>query len=229
VAEGWLRSMTNITHRNHYVSQASLRRWSKDGVNVWAYGVLVPHANVPLWKPRAISGIGYQHDLYTSSEAGREFDDFERWITKEYEQPALCPTDKLLSGGRMAVSDWRCIARFVAAQDMRTPASFLEFKKLYDEHAPKILDQLVEEFLRFRNAGLPPPESAPPPRDSRRRFACGQQPLQAQNRDSLKCRLTPLLASYGLQISVMLFRTVPLSSAIIVGASSRHMGTRNGL
>lgn len=155
--------MSNITRRNHYICQAFLRRWSEDGVNVWAYEILVPHANVPLWRRRAITGIGCRHDLYTSTQAGLEIDDFEHWINKEYEQPAVDPTGKLVAGRRMSVSDWYCIARFVAAQDVRTPVNFLEFKNLYDEHAPKILDQLLEESARFRHAGLPLAESAPPP------------------------------------------------------------------
>jgi len=195
--------MSNITHRNHYVSQAFLRRWSEEGVNVWGYEILVPHANVPLWRRRAISGIGYHNDLYTSSEAGREIDDFEHWINKEYEQPAFDPIGKLVAGRRVSASDWHRIARFVAAQDLRTPVNFLEFKNLYDEHAPKILDQLVEEFVRFRNAGLPLIESAPPPPG----FA-----------EALRVRVVPTLGPKPRQLEAQ----VEVASRKLWLASQRH-------
>jgi hypothetical protein len=156
--------MPNLAHRNHYVCQASQRRWSEDGVNVWAYSTLVSHAAVPLWKRRAISGIAYENDLYTSSCGDwQEVDDFERWINAEYEQHAFGPLESLVRGGRVSASDWESISRFVAAQDVRTPTSFLQFKKLYDEHAPEILEELVEEIVRLRRTGQPIPKPDGPP------------------------------------------------------------------
>ena len=44
--------MSDITRKTHYVPQATLRRWSENGSHVYAYDILVPHANVPDWQRR---------------------------------------------------------------------------------------------------------------------------------------------------------------------------------
>ena len=49
--------MSEITRESHYVPQATLRRWSEDGVNVHAYRLLVSHQNVPEWQPHALRGL----------------------------------------------------------------------------------------------------------------------------------------------------------------------------
>jgi hypothetical protein len=120
---------------------------------VYAYRVLVSRAEVPEWVLRPIRGLAYQPDLYTSLAGGQEVDEFERWIAKEYEEPGLQASDKLLAGCSITASDWQCLARLVAVQDVRTPLNFIEFKKLYDEQAPGILDECVEEFKRRVKSG----------------------------------------------------------------------------
>jgi hypothetical protein len=60
--------MSEISRESHYVPQATLRRWSEDGVNVHAYRLLVSHQNVPEWQPHALRGLTKQRDLYTILE-----------------------------------------------------------------------------------------------------------------------------------------------------------------
>lgn len=132
-----------ITHDSHYVAQACLRRWSSDGIHVYAYRALVSRPEVPEWRLRPIRGLAFQPDLYTSFTGGQEIDEFERWISREYENPGLEAVDKLLAGGRMGPSDWNSIARFVAAQDVRTPLNFIEFMKFCGEQMPAILEECV--------------------------------------------------------------------------------------
>jgi hypothetical protein len=49
--------VSDITRETHYVPQATLRRWSEDGVNVWAYRVLAPSAIIDPWQQCAIKGL----------------------------------------------------------------------------------------------------------------------------------------------------------------------------
>ena len=39
-------SMADITRESHYIPQATLKRWSLDGIHVSAYRLLVSHPNV---------------------------------------------------------------------------------------------------------------------------------------------------------------------------------------
>ena len=151
----------SITRDSHYIAQASLRRWSIDGTRVYAYRTLVSRPEVPEWRLRPIRGLAYQPDLYTSFAGGREVDDFEHWIAKEYEDPGLEAVDKLLANCRMTTSDWQCIARFVAVQDVRTPLNFIEFMKLCGEQMPNILEECVNEYQRHARIGDGSTESNP--------------------------------------------------------------------
>jgi hypothetical protein len=109
---------------------------------------LVPHANVPAWKLRSIKGLAYQRDLYTTFKGGQELDEFERWIAKEYEEPGLDAVNKILSRSRLTESDWRNLARFVAAQDVRTPLNFMELMRRWDQEMPNIMDRTIKESIR---------------------------------------------------------------------------------
>ena len=119
--------MSEITRDSHYVPQATLRRWSEDGVNVHAYRLLVSHQNVPEWQPHSLRGLTKQRDLYTTFEGDHEGDDFEKFITREIEEPGQAAIEKLVANAKMKPTDWHSIARFVAAQQMRTPLFFIEW------------------------------------------------------------------------------------------------------
>jgi hypothetical protein len=140
--------MSNLAHKNHYVPQSTLCRWSKDGTHVQAYRILVSNQNVPEWKPRAISGIAFQPDLYTVFEGDEELDEFECWIGKEFETPGLEAIDRLISQRRLTPADWKAIANFVAAQDVRTPLNYILSMQRWHQEVPKIIEDSIQESIK---------------------------------------------------------------------------------
>jgi len=111
--------MPDIARESHYVPQATLRRWSEDGVHVWAYRLLVPHQNIPEWGEHRIRGMTKQRDLYTTFEGDQEGDDFEKFITREIEEPGQAAIEKLIGNFKMKPVEWHAVAKFVAAQQMQ--------------------------------------------------------------------------------------------------------------
>lgn len=55
--------MSDIRRDNHFVPQAHLKRWSEDGVSIYARRLLVSHHDVPQWERKRIRGIAVQRDL----------------------------------------------------------------------------------------------------------------------------------------------------------------------
>ena len=137
-----------ISRDSHYVPMAILRRWSLDGTHVFAYRILVSSPKVPEWRRRSIRGLAYHRDLYTAFACGQELDDFERWLASEYERPGLEAIDKLIRRARLTPEDWRRMARLVAAQDVRTPLSFIEFIRRWDHQPPEMLDRIIRESIQ---------------------------------------------------------------------------------
>jgi hypothetical protein len=137
-----------ITHVNHYVPQAVLKRWSIDGTQLFTYRILVPNENFPVWRLRALSGVAFHRDLYTVCAGGKELDDFEKWVNVEFEQPGLEAIDKLLSGSQLTLADWHRMILFVAAQDVRTPLNFIESKHRWEKTIPEMLDRNLQESIK---------------------------------------------------------------------------------
>ena len=137
-----------IARDSHYVPMALLRRWSTDGTNVFAYRVLVSSPKVPDWRRRSIRGIAYRRDLYTVFSGGQELDNFERWLSSQYEQPGLEAIDKLIRGTRLSPTDWESMVRLVAVQDVRTPLSFIESLRRWNMQIPEILNNTITKSLK---------------------------------------------------------------------------------
>lgn len=152
---------SNITRESHYVPVATLRRWSEDGSRVWAYRLLVPHPNVPEWDLRSIRGLVRQTDLYTLFSGDREADDFEKFITREIEEPGQLAIEKLLSQPRLKPRDWQDIAKFVAAQQLRTPLHFIESMNRTQQHMQESLEEVVLKFEAKGAISDTGPEAAP--------------------------------------------------------------------
>ena len=136
-----------IARDSHYVPQAMLRRWSDDGTHLYAYRILVSSPKVQEWRRKSIRGLARQSDLYTVFGGGEELDDFERWLSSNYEQPGLEAIDKLVRRAQLTPSDWRSMARLVAAQDVRTPLSFIESMRRWNQQIPEILDRTLQESI----------------------------------------------------------------------------------
>jgi hypothetical protein len=143
--------MNSITRDSHYVPQATLRRWSADGVNVSAYRLLVSHENVPVWEQRPVRALTHQRDLYTTFEGDQEGDEFETFITREIEEPGQEAIERLLAQQKLKPVHWRRVAKFVAAQQLRTPLHFVEFVKRINETIPETLASVVN---RIEEKGL---------------------------------------------------------------------------
>lgn len=158
------RIKPGITRDNHFVPQALLRRWSTDGTNLHAYRLLVPDARVPEWEQKAIRGLAYQRDLYTLVADDKEVDDFERWIHTEFEQPAELVIPRVLADEKLTRGDWHTLVRFLAAQDVRTPRSFIESNERWQRTMSDFMnDQLrkgVEAFKAMKRTGKAPAQPA---------------------------------------------------------------------
>ena len=140
--------MHELKRKNHFVPQLYLRQWSPDRNNIWAYRTLVSHENVPVWEFKPIKGITYQRDLYTELLNGQEVDEFERWMESEYETPAKEAINKVISGEKLTTSDWNRLALFLAAQDVRTPTSYIEFTQRWEKELPSLLEKIMNETLQ---------------------------------------------------------------------------------
>jgi hypothetical protein len=117
--------MSNDFHNdNHYVPRMYLKPWETTAHRVWTYRFLVAHESAPVWKPFSSKSLGHHLHLYTRQSAGNESDEIERWFDREFERPAHEPIQKALSDKRLTINDWKCLIRFLAAQDVRTPAWF---------------------------------------------------------------------------------------------------------
>ena len=138
---------TSITRNNHYVPCIHLKRFASRPGWIYRYDLLVPNANCPVWVEKPIDRVASASDLYTSVENGEETDSHERWLNSEYETPAEEAIDRAVTGRPMTKEHWRRLVRFVAAQDVRTPA------RLYDEvtrwrgETSETIQSLVEESI----------------------------------------------------------------------------------
>jgi hypothetical protein len=146
-------NVMQITHNNHFVPQAYLKHWSKDGDNIWCYRILVSHAKVPYWELQPIRGVAYRRDLYTSLVGGQEVDEFERWLETEFETPAQEAIERAVHGDALTSVDWERLVRYWAAQDLRTPLSYIESVARWNDHLPKMLQRVLDQaVLRLEEA-----------------------------------------------------------------------------
>lgn len=135
-------------HRdNHYVPCVYLNQFAGADGRIASYKLLVAHERVPMWKRRSPKGIAYQAHLYTRIASGRETDEIERWLDRDFEAPAKEILRKATSDEALRPDEWECLARFVAAQDVRTPARLLENLDRWKTTIPKMFDNTVQEAV----------------------------------------------------------------------------------
>ncbi|MFN0243482.1 MAG: DUF4238 domain-containing protein [Planctomycetota bacterium] len=147
-------STTQFQSDSHYASRGYLTPWRTDGDRVWTYRLLVSHASVRVWEPLALRSVARHSHLYTRVVSGRESDDVERWFNKEIETPAAEPLRKAIGDDRLTLDDWMRIVRFVAAQDVRTPARLQEEFVRWQSELPAVLQAATEEGVRAAEASL---------------------------------------------------------------------------
>lgn len=154
-----------IKRDNHYVPHSYLKRWADSSGDVWSYRLLVPHQRAGLWKPHSPKSLGYQQYLYTWIGASGETDEVERWFDTEFESPAGKVLQQAVSDQPLSPSDWKILTRFLAAQDVRTPARLLERLKYWHETLPSLINEVAAEAVRdleaAKRAGVTIPTPAP--------------------------------------------------------------------
>lgn len=137
-----------IARNNHFVPQSYLRRWSKGAYRIWCYRILVPRAKLPVWELRPVRGVAYQRDLYTTLFGGQEVDEFERWLETEFETPAQSAFERAVHGDVLTPSDWERLVMYMAAQDVRTPQSYMESVGRWNDQLPELMQRTLEESVR---------------------------------------------------------------------------------
>ena len=132
------------THDNHFVPQWYLRQWADADGKFWRYRLLVPHESCPHWEERPVRGVAFERDLYTVAFEGRDDDDFERWIKREYEDPGQAAVQKAIDRRKLCADDWQRLALFAACQDLRTPQHYLEFMEFMRGAGPDVMKSIAE-------------------------------------------------------------------------------------
>ncbi|MBZ5661010.1 MAG: DUF4238 domain-containing protein [Acidobacteriia bacterium] len=155
--------MMAFRHDNHYVACLYLKRFSSDPGHVFTYRILVAHPRVPEWKRDSIKGVAYHKHLYTRIISGVESDEIETWLDRDFEAPAEEPLRKATAGLQLAKTDWYNIIRFLAAQDVRTPARLTEVLSHSNEIMSAVLQECaegaVQKLEEARRSGKPIKES----------------------------------------------------------------------
>lgn len=136
--------MKQLHIKNHFVPQLYLKNWAKDDRKIDIYKTLVPHKDTKTWVAKSPSAIAWQRHLYTQIVLGEENDDFEEWFGREFESPAEPIIKKVIMGSKLKPSDWKILIRFLASQDLRTPASLLGYLNIDNE---KIFGDLLQKNL----------------------------------------------------------------------------------
>lgn len=148
-------------HRdNHYVPRSYLKNWTADGASIWSYRVLVPHERVPLWRRTSTRGLAYHEHLYTRAVAAGESDAIERWLDAEFEAPAEEAIAKVISDRRLTPRDWLVLARFFAAQDVRTPARLTEQMLRWSSTVPELIRDTMQKSVAKLEAMTPSQRAA---------------------------------------------------------------------
>jgi hypothetical protein len=136
-------------HRdNHYVPCVYLKGFASSKERVFGYRTLVPRREIPPWRERPIKGVGHLLHLYTRIAAGRETDEIERWLDRDFETPAAEPIQKATSDSRLTPEDWRHLVRFLSAQMVRTPAYFVENFPRWQATLPDLMNSTLQESVR---------------------------------------------------------------------------------
>ncbi len=139
----------NVAHRieHHYVPCVYLKNFADANGQVSAYRLLVAHPNVREWQSLSPRGIAYRAHLYTRMVSGAESDEIEDWFGREFEGPAEEAIDRATHDQSLTPAHWKTLIRFVAAQDVRTPARLMERMAEWPKSIPPLLDKVARESI----------------------------------------------------------------------------------
>lgn len=140
--------MNQLKHEHHFVPQLYLKNWGDSKNRIWSYQLLVPRVNFPKWRHLPIGGVAFQRDLYTVISNNQEDDSFERWIESEFETPVRESLLKVVSNQRLNNLDWKRLALFLAAQDVRTPTNYFESNERWSTELPKLLENTLNNAVQ---------------------------------------------------------------------------------
>jgi hypothetical protein len=112
------------------------------------YRVLVSNANVPLWKSTSVKALAYHAHLYSQVIATGLTDEIERWLDSDFESPAGNVIEKVVADAQLTPFDWSRLIRFVAAQDVRTPARLMEMLQRWHQTLPNIMEETLKESVQ---------------------------------------------------------------------------------
>lgn len=133
---------------NHYVPSVYLKRFSSSPGKTWLYRTLVSDARVPVWREKFLRSVASQADLYSLAQLGGECDSIERWLDRDFEAPAERSLARAVADERLSPQDWERIVRFAMAQDVRTPARFIESLERWQRQIPPMLDETVQRGVQ---------------------------------------------------------------------------------
>jgi hypothetical protein len=136
-----------ITKNNHYVPCMYLKRFESRPGWIYRYDLLVPNVQCPIWVEKPIDRVASASDLYTSIEDGSEADTHEKWLNSGYETPAEEAIERAVTGRTMTKEHWHHLIRFVAAQDVRTPARLQEELIRWRADGPAIMQTTLEDSI----------------------------------------------------------------------------------
>jgi hypothetical protein len=156
-----------LTRDNHFVPQIYLRNFATASGEVHEYRILVPHARARVWKAVNVTGTGYEQHLYTRIVRGKEVDDIEQWLNRDFESPAKEPFQKVIADKELTHDDWEILIRFLASQTVRTPAFLVKNLPRWNRMTQETLDGTFKEVevplrqakasgLRVADAPAPP-------------------------------------------------------------------------
>ena len=112
-------------------------------------------------RPRFAIGRPTRRELYTTFDGDVEGDDFEKFITREIEEPGQEAIERLLSNFKMKPAHWHAIAKFVVAQQIRTPLFFIEWVRGLNESMPSTLEKVLRDVQRASAEELAEKQSNP--------------------------------------------------------------------
>jgi len=135
--------MGHVKKDNHYVPQAYLRQWAVGG-KIPTYRLLVPHENCALWKNHSPSGIAKHQHLYTYFSGTEDSDAIERWLDRDFENPAIPSIAKVVREERLDPEDWHKLFRFAVATSVRTPTGLMHFMERQSKTLPSFLNETLQ-------------------------------------------------------------------------------------